>query len=573
MAFLPARDTYYRIYAKHSGKCVTIRNASPHRGEPVVQRAMEPDAAHQLFSIRPMGEDHFAITAKNSNHNLDVARASHDDGAALIQWERSDHVWNEHFRFVRAGDGFYKLQVCHSNKYIVPRDQSSGDVDFVQSSDAGGDFAKFKLVADGAAYDSITGRDLVTDTSEMMRTAVLGIIGFVPEVGSGIKFLTGFLWPAQDAGMLVWSQMKRFVTDLVREMIAQERVIELGKKLAGLRNLLRSYESTSFGSDQKAQFFTSLLAEFDLAEPYFFDPRNPEQQLPYFVALGTLHLATLREQCVSYEKIYGKPDPDEAKHLELLQTKIREYTAAAKTSRARAMKWRADQIGVEHTTETTLTRVHVWTAFDRYDGWRASWQYNSTTGGHYDAEQLARASAANRLQQVRGGWGSELERFLAPAFLWKYLDPTTTEKPKRMPVDITTGPWGGGREREFADDPNGQPITSVVIHAGTRVDGVEIFYGGVSGGLHGQVGGERHQLDLEPGEKIVGVRVRGGEGVDFLQFETNHGRWVGGGGRGGVYVIGDPPDEAGASLYRIFGRQGTRHVAAIGCTWRYHRDE
>lgn len=579
MAFLPAKDTYYRIYFKHSGKCVTVRDASPHMGAGVVQRPADSAGAGQLFTIRHLREDHFAITAKHSTHNLDVARASHEDGAQVIQWERSDGEWNEHFRFVRAGDGLYKIQACHSNKFVVPRDNSAADdVDLVQSGKADGDFAKFRFVPDGTAYDSITGRDFVGSSTELIRTAVIGIVGLVPEVGSGLKFMLGILWPAENTGMLVWDQMKRFVTELMREVIAEERVIDLNKRLVGLRNTLDTYESTSFGVQQKGHFFSNLLTALGQAEPYFFDPRNPEKTLPYFVALGTLYLATLREQYVSYDKIYGQADPDRAKHLKTLQDKITQYSDAARTIRDRGLKWRLDKVVVDYNKTTAFgiggpVITHRWSAVDHYDGWGVEWQYNSFNHGDTNAEALARGAADNRRRHVQGTWAADLEGFLGPAYLWRYLDPTKTDKPKRLPVDITTGPWGGALEKEFADDPRDKPITAIVVYAGARVDGVEIFYGGVSGGLHGARGGRSHRLDLSPGERIVGVRVRAGGAVDSLLFETSQGRWVGGGGNTGNYVVGDPPDDANASLHRIYGRQGTAHLASIGFTWRYYRDE
>lgn len=185
MAFIPAKDTYYRIYFKHSGKCLTVKDGSPHRGAQIVQKKAEAQAAHQLFQIRLIAEDHFAITAKNSGHNLDVPGATHDNGARLIQWDRGEHQWHQRFRFVRVGDGFYKMQAVHSGKYMVVNNGSHDDnADVIQWSESNFDHAIVRMVPDGAAFDSITGRDFVNDSSELMRTAVIGIVGLVPEVGS-----------------------------------------------------------------------------------------------------------------------------------------------------------------------------------------------------------------------------------------------------------------------------------------------------------------------------------------------------------------------------------------------------
>ena len=575
MAFTPARDTYYRIHFKHSNKCFGVNNQSPHRGDAIVQQA-SVTGDHQLFQIRAIGfEDHFAISPKNSGHNFDVPQARRDNGVALIQWDRGEEQWHQRFRFVRTSDGFYKLQAVHSEKFLVAKDSSTGDgALIVQADSSDSDAGKFKILPDGVAFDSITGRDLVQSSSELTRTAIIGIASLAPQVGSGLRFMLNLLWPSQNVGLLVWTQMKQFVLDLVRDVVDQAKLQILSDMLEGIRNVLKLYEDTSFDSPQKGQYFTSLLTALNTAKPHFFNAQNPEKLLPFFVSLGTLHLAALREQSVNYNDIYRQADPDRAKNLKLLQDTITEYAAAARTIGQRALAWRKAKIGIRDWSEQSgISRNYYWKAYDEYDGWSAQFSQNNTTSESGGSQRKAETAFNNRVTQVENAWGAELERFLSPAYLWKYLDPTKSDKPTRVPVDIKTGPWGGGRETPFEDDPKGKTITAVRVYAGTKVDGIEIFYDGVSGGLHGAAGGNRYHYDLLPGERIAGLRLRAGEAIDALWFETTAGRRIGGGGRGGIYYIGDPPDDANATLYSIAGRQGSAHLAAISCTWRYYRDQ
>jgi hypothetical protein len=105
------------------------------------------------------------------------------------------------------------------------------------------------------------------------------------------------------------------------------------------------------------------------------------------------------------------------------------------------------------------------------------------------------------------------------------------------------------------------------------VDGVEIFYGDKSGGLHGKRGGNTHSLDLAAGELVVGAWGTAGDAIDSLYFETDRGHIVGGGGRGGAEWRADPPEGSDAKLSKISGNQGAGHLAAIKFHWQYWRDE
>lgn len=50
------------------------------------------------------------------------------------------------------------------------------------------------------------------------------------------------------------------------------------------------------------------------------------------------------------------------------------------------------------------------------------------------------------------------------------------------------------------------PITKVVIYAGARIDGIEVFYGDEPGALIGRKGGSQQEaLNLKPGEFITGL--------------------------------------------------------------------
>lgn len=579
MAFYPVRDKQYRIVFKHSSKCFDVGDI--HRGMRVRQMPVDVNSNKQLFRFRQLGARHYAIQSVHSGRSLDVAGPSTNDGAVLCQWDVTDDQWNQHFRFVPTGDGHYHIVSRHSEKLIVAYGGTSDSGENIAQAGRAGEpasWSKVRFVPESDSLDGISGRDFAADASAQMRAIIIGVASNVPKIGAGLGALMSLLWPAEDNNKRIWEQMRRYVNDLVREMIEQEQVDQLMKLLEGIRLQLADFNKENYGSPRKSGAFDSLLGNLNAAEPFFFDVRDPQRRLPFFVALGSIRLAALRELYLSYEKIYRQADDNAAQHLADLKDKITKFTAAGALSRTRALDWRAGKVGVDHRSSTTFgiagpSTTHYWWAHDDYDGFHREWSYNTLTGGERNAEGLARKAQQDRIAEVRSQFGAELDRFLSPARLWRYLDPTVTDKPKEIANEVQTGPHGGQGHAEFLDDPKGKPITRIVVHAGSRVDGLEIFYGGVSGGLHGKRGGSTHAHDLEPGEKIIGAWGRAGAALDALYFETNKNRQIGGGGGGGNEWIASPSDDLGAALSRVGGRQGSAHIEAVKFFWRYVQEE
>lgn len=92
-----------------------------------------------------------------------------------------------------------------------------------------------------------------------------------------------------------------------------------------------------------------------------------------------------------------------------------------------------------------------------------------------------------------------------------------------------------GRQTAIAVPPN---LQSIRVYAGAALDGVEVFPGGA---LFGQRGGARHDFQLNPGERVIGIKLRHGAWIDGIQFITTQrvSQWFGrgdGGGPGEVRV-------------------------------------
>jgi hypothetical protein len=434
---------------------------------------------------------------------------------------------------------------------------------------------------DGGASPEVS--YVAQNTGPDFRALVLGVVGNVPEAGSALQGLAGFFWKQDSEASAVFDQMKAYVDTLVSELIAHERVTQLEQQLAGLHQVLKDYNRTSYGTVQKGQWFTSLLSHLDTAEPFFFDERNPEKTLTYFVPMGTLRIAALEEQYLYYDRIYGQTDPDRDDHLKRLKDVIRDYSAALVKARAAAIRWRVqDKVTFDVQTKKVpgvlgSSTTTTWTATDSLCPWEISFEHNPLSGGETYGEEKAKIRLAQRRAQVDAAYKADLDVLFAPAYLWPYLDPTNPDRPpsaqpEPTPIFVTSGPFGSfSNEPPFDDNPNGDPVTRIVVYAGRRVDGVEVFYGGRSGGLHGARSGNSYSLDLGPGETIVSASGRGGDAMDALQFTTSTGRTVGGGGPGGTPWYAAPPQGSDGVLFKISGRQGGGHLATLNVTWTYVR--
>jgi hypothetical protein len=582
MSFKPERGKYFYLMAQHSRK---VLGATRGQTGALLEQQTQGDEMQYLQQFEFHGGEsrEFFIKPRGLDLYLDIMGNSQDNGAALSLCTWHGNVANERFQFIPGGNGYYYLKAMHSGKVLDVNAYSTEDgakvQQWSQNPHGSGPNQLFRPVPVEAQPSGTSSMDvhpfIADETSNRLKDLVAGIAGSVPEVGSALKGLVSFLWPAGQS--TIFEQMRSYVEALMKELIAQERVIDLDKRLNGIYNNLNDYQAAAPGK-QKGQWFTTVLGNLNDAEPYFLDTRNPEKTLPYFVALGTVTLTMLREQVLFYPEIFQEADAKRAEHLTKFREKLKKYLAASRLSRAKAMEWRLGKLRVDHSESTTFgiagpSTTHTYTAKDTLTGWGASHQYNTLTGGERNAEALANGDLAARRTFVESQFGIELDAFLTPSYLWKYLDPEEKEKPSRQKVVFKTGPYAGHAHKPFNDGGKG-PITRIKVHAGDRLDGVELFYGGVSGGLHGKVGGAMHcDVTLEPGEAIVGAYGSHGEVMHSLYFETNRGRVIGAGKHSVHSWTADPPESVEPTLTHISGHAGSGHIDGLSMHWEYWREE
>ena len=134
--------------------------------------------------------------------------------------------------------------------------------------------------------------------------------------------------------------------------------------------------------------------------------------------------------------------------------------------------------------------------------------------------------------------------------------------------EFSAGTFGGGGGSAFNELLNdcGATIRRIVIRSGSRVDAIQITYRLSSGqestgSRYGGTGGTQRTINInvDDGERVIGVFGRSGSNVDQLGFVTNKGRIFGpyGACGGGPFTVNS------CHVRGIFGRSGSR-IDSIG---------
>jgi hypothetical protein len=120
LGWMPAR-----LFAKNSGKAMDVAGASADNGAPIIQW---PYYGGENQLVRPdlLPDGFYRLVCQHSGKVIDVAGASTDSGAQIIQWD-----WhggdNQRFRLESLGDGYVRVIAKHSGKVIDVAGASTGD--------------------------------------------------------------------------------------------------------------------------------------------------------------------------------------------------------------------------------------------------------------------------------------------------------------------------------------------------------------------------------------------------------------------------------------------------------------
>jgi hypothetical protein len=139
----PALYTYI-IVARHSGKCLEVAGASVEDGANVVQWTCD-ESLNQQWSFLYLDNNRYLMSARHSLKCLEVAGASVEDGANVVQGN-CDGSANQQWSFYLVGGNSYLAVARHSGKCLEVADASVEDgANVVQGNCNGNDNQRWSL--------------------------------------------------------------------------------------------------------------------------------------------------------------------------------------------------------------------------------------------------------------------------------------------------------------------------------------------------------------------------------------------------------------------------------------------
>lgn len=126
----------FSIFARHSGKALTVHQGSQRNGKDVRQFTYD-DENYQQWRLEDAGNGYFKLVAAHSGKVLTIDKASKKDGAKAEQWLYMG-TKNQQWTLKDAGDGYYALIAAHSDKALtVARSHTKDNAKVVQQTFTG----------------------------------------------------------------------------------------------------------------------------------------------------------------------------------------------------------------------------------------------------------------------------------------------------------------------------------------------------------------------------------------------------------------------------------------------------
>ena len=256
-----------------------------------------------------------------------------------------------------------------------------------------------------------------------IREGVTGLAAAVPDVGGMLSGVTKFLWKDPTSGA-VFDQMKKYVNDLVPQMIEGAELTHLDNRVTGLKDFFAKYNRTK-NLVQKGQQLTTLEGTLDTLERDFIDADQPEKALAYFVAFATLKLAVLREEYLHATEYYGN-DVDHCGKRQDLNATVACFKEDAKQIKQRALEWRLNKIHVSR-DKYVMGAGHIyWTghkasAGDDFCDWHTPTYDHRDRDHGDDSTNIAFTQYNQRRDDVAKAFGNNLDLILEPLTHWAYV--------------------------------------------------------------------------------------------------------------------------------------------------------
>jgi hypothetical protein len=116
---------YFGLVARHSGKCVAVRDSAADNGTPIVQQTCDGGLG-QVYTARDTGGGYRSLLSQANGKCLDVSDNSKADGAAVVLWPCNGGA-NQQWRSEDQGNGAERLVNRNSGKCLDVADASRTD--------------------------------------------------------------------------------------------------------------------------------------------------------------------------------------------------------------------------------------------------------------------------------------------------------------------------------------------------------------------------------------------------------------------------------------------------------------
>ncbi|MFF6783104.1 RICIN domain-containing protein [Streptomyces sp. NPDC012510] len=136
----PAKNAFYKVLNKSSGKAVDISGGSNSDGANIIHWT-DSGAQNQRWRFVPVGDGSYEIVSQDTGKLLDVKDRLTTDGAGIVQWSDTNGA-NQHWTLVATGNGYFKIKNMNSSKLLA---LSSG-AQLVQTTDTNADSQLWKMV-------------------------------------------------------------------------------------------------------------------------------------------------------------------------------------------------------------------------------------------------------------------------------------------------------------------------------------------------------------------------------------------------------------------------------------------
>ena len=576
MAFSPNKDQRFYLIPKHSHKkdpdedmCLGVEDDNP--GRPLQLQNIS-SSAHKIplqqFSFEARGATYYINMPGMENRFLNVAQGSIANANPIVSFQKED-VDHAQFRLLYAGGGYYRIGCYHSGKvFDVWEARTEPGSPVVQFQLSGTDNQLFKLVA---APDQPIAKDATSfiQANETARTLALAIIAKVPDYGGGLVFVIGTFWKAQDKFAALWEQMKSYVDARLEAYFKKAKLDELATTLQGEMDELGGIAGSKIIPEIR---LVTALDSMVGARASFIN--KMEETLPYFVALQTVIIGVRHTLYHDFDSLFPGNPAGKKEAKENLIKDINDFTKYITCKKADILVSRLAKITATLLTgqeEMVQGAKRTLVIFDQYDGWKK-------TVGEEDVESTIK----RRKDLVEIQFSAQLDELLYTFRFWKYLIPDApfyTPEKKNLSVSF----YGNGSEKTDFDRGYGR-ITRIDLGCynpygsfDAYLGGIEVFYDGVSQGMHGGERGSKYpiikSITLAEDEWICSVY--GSESLNALIITTTKGqilktdKFFGPAQDLLSCFCADLPDSMNAKLAGISGKSVREGLGELTFHWDY----